>query len=145
MTQFTVGQKLWFSPERRYGHAAYDTITKIGREWITMSGHHPHRFRKDDPDMRADGKGYTSPGRFYLSKEACEEEHRLNARYNALAKCLPTYHRPKHITDADMDELVRIFKLEEKNATGCTKGEHREVATIQVQAGTRPGDQSDSE
>jgi len=112
MSEVTIGQQLWFVPDRRPSGSGYDTVAKIGREWVTMSGHNPYRFRKDDPKMRADGKSYSSPGRYYLSKEAYEEESRLNRRFQNLIRRVPQYHRPDHLTDADMDELARMFQLE---------------------------------
>lgn len=111
-----VGQQLWFVPweARNHHRATFETVTKIGREWITMSGRNPNRFRKDDPKMRADSRGYSSPGSYYLSREAHEQEVARNKRWRSLMCRIPTHAAPDHIANEDMDAIARILKLEEK-------------------------------
>lgn len=45
-------------------------IAKIGRRWITLSGANPYRF--DAETMALDGRGYSSPGRVYVSRNEYE-------------------------------------------------------------------------
>lgn len=113
-----VGQQLWFVPweVRLRDRAAYETVTKIGREWVTMSGANPHRFRKGDPRMRADGRGYSSPGSYYLSREAYEQEVARNERWRNLMRRISAHAVPYHITHEDMDILARILKLEQQDS-----------------------------
>lgn len=69
MTTYTVGQKLWFVPnDTRRRPPSEVTITRVGRKWIETDSW--YRFAIET--LVADGKGYASPGRCYLSREEHE-------------------------------------------------------------------------
>jgi hypothetical protein len=64
---YEVGQKLFVSV--RYREALYMTVTKVGRKWLELEG---GVWRADRETLEIDGKGYTSPGRAYASREEFE-------------------------------------------------------------------------
>lgn len=74
--EFFVGQVLLFVPrDRRLGAASNVAVTKVGRKWIECG----HRLRIDRHSMAADGRGFTSPGKCFLTA-ADYEDQMLRAR-----------------------------------------------------------------
>lgn len=74
MSELTIGQKLWWvgSNYRRHDHDQGEaTVTKIGRKWAELSFSW-RALRIDKNTLIADGGGYTSPGRCYLSRDHFE-------------------------------------------------------------------------
>ena len=64
---YHAGQKLFVSFRR---DCARDMeITKAGRKWLELDG---GIFRADIDTLEIDGKGYSSPGRAYASREEFE-------------------------------------------------------------------------
>jgi hypothetical protein len=87
------------------------TVAKIGHKWITLEGRRPIRI--DRKTMYADGGVYTSPGRCYLSKAEYEAEERRRDRWRLIAnRAGNIWNKPDHITDADLDDLERILRVE---------------------------------
>jgi len=80
MTKCTlqVGQVLYFVPSYSYGNSYEITVEKIGRKWATTS----HRHRIDLVTLRADGGGWDSPGRAYLSRAEHETEQARHAAWS---------------------------------------------------------------
>lgn len=70
MSNYTVGQKLWFVPsDLRSGKPHEIAITRIGRKWLQTDC---EQYRLDIVTLRADGGNYSPPGRAYLSREDYE-------------------------------------------------------------------------
>jgi len=116
---YTIDQTLWFVPQdRRCKHQSrYDTISKVGREWVAMKS--GHRFRIDDPHRQADGKGYSSPGSFHLSKDDWDRQVALDSKWSVIAQHMRgIWSRPDHITDDDMAQLSRILRAPDAQAQG---------------------------
>lgn len=89
------------------GHKKFvreDTITKIGRRWITLSGNKPDRF--DGETMHLDGAGYGSPGRVYPSRAEYETSTEAEIAWRDLRQRLP-YHPPKGMTPERIRELAK--------------------------------------
>lgn len=64
-----VGQQLYFVPsEIRRRNPVTATVTAVGRKWATLELCGWHDVRIDIQTLRADGRGYTSPGSCYLSE-----------------------------------------------------------------------------
>lgn len=81
--KYTVGQELYFEWCRyssRNGHGEAVTITKVGRKWLELSNGH----RVDKIRLVADGRGYSSPGTAYLSREEREAQVRLQDAWRRL-------------------------------------------------------------
>lgn len=77
MPPLAVGQTLHFVPAHRHNGNSHDVVVmKIGRKWADIRPadwqHKSHRIALDD--WRADGGGYSSPGRCYASKEVYDAE-----------------------------------------------------------------------
>ncbi|KVP16905.1 hypothetical protein [Burkholderia ubonensis] len=64
-----VGQKLWFVGARlgNFKNVTGEVaVTAVGKKWAEVAG--AFRGRVDVDSLVADGKGYASPGRCYLSR-----------------------------------------------------------------------------
>jgi hypothetical protein len=70
MAKLAVGQRLWYVPNRR-GTAHEVEIVKIGRKWAELNEGCP-RYRIDMETLSVDGRGFSSPGRCHLDREAYE-------------------------------------------------------------------------
>ncbi|KVP65662.1 hypothetical protein WJ96_04655 [Burkholderia ubonensis] len=69
MMKPVVGQKLWFVGARLGNFKALNgevTVTAVGKKWADVQGE--FHGRVDVTTLVADGKGYASPGRCYLSR-----------------------------------------------------------------------------
>lgn len=76
--KWKVGQRLWLVPTFRYeGDPREVVVASVGRKWATLEGLYPSR--RIDNDGRVDGRGYSSPGRCYESREQYEAERDLAA------------------------------------------------------------------
>lgn len=74
-----IGQKLYFVPRQRTGNPDWVTITKVGRKWVETDW---RDIRLNKETLAADGRGYTSPGCAYYSKELYEREAKLGAAWS---------------------------------------------------------------
>lgn len=65
--KLTVGQQLWWVPNhcRHSDKPKFVTVEKVGRKWAQLSSND----RIDVVTLVADGKGNTSPGLCYLTRE----------------------------------------------------------------------------
>lgn len=76
--EIKVGDKLWYVANnwgRQQGSQYEVEVVKVGNKWITVSRlNFNNPFRIDSNTLWQDGKGYTSPGRCYLSKKQYDEE-----------------------------------------------------------------------
>ncbi|PZO78456.1 MAG: hypothetical protein DI629_12220 [Mesorhizobium amorphae] len=78
-----VGQQLWYVPsDSRRFTARFVTVEKIGRRWAEIG---PHE-RIDKTTLIADGRGFSSPGTCYRSKEAYEASVTLSQAWFSLVK-----------------------------------------------------------
>ena len=84
-----VGDKFWYVPSPRNGAPREVEIAKIGRVWITETGRNPLRF--DRETLEADGNGYASPGRAYLSVEAHAAHRDRLAAWARLCKAVTLF------------------------------------------------------
>ena len=110
-TDLSVGQKLWFVPDRHFGQPREVTVLKIGRKWAAIS---ERGDRIDIETLVVDGKGYSSPGRCYRSREGYETIAAANAAWDALMRDLRnTYQRPRGLTVEDIEQARRILLQQE--------------------------------
>ena len=73
---WAVGQSVVIAYERRRKDSlAHDTITKIGRRWITLNR---NEGRFDAATGYLDGAGYASPWRVYIDRKTYEEEKEVS-------------------------------------------------------------------
>jgi hypothetical protein len=114
MNKFIVGQTLWFVYSHNYGNLPRSncevTITKVGREWLTLSSGH----RIDKHTLEVDGEGYASPGRCYLSRKKHEEEIAVVLEWKKFLRFLQAkgYRAPGGATVESIAQAMRILKLE---------------------------------
>ena len=104
-----VGLKLYLVPSHRHGHPAIVEVGKVGRKWATLVPEYAGRF--DINTLQLDGKGYSSPGMLYQSKDVYDEMVLLDNYWkeNVTNKLRDIYHRPGHINLTDMDKLISIL------------------------------------
>lgn len=110
MPKLEVGQKLWFVREHQFrkggsgGNECY--VTKVGRKWAELN----NGERIDMVTMRADGRGYSSPGKCYLS-------HREHKTETELRQLWTDFHRrlchlpPDGISADDIRRAAEILKI----------------------------------
>lgn len=109
------GDQLFFSARDRRdgGRNGYRTVTKVGREWIYFEGSAP---RARIESLIADGGGYSSPGRYWLTQEAYEDERKLYLAWHAFRTDIATiYKLPEDLTiEAIQDARKRLGVLEKQ-------------------------------
>jgi hypothetical protein len=108
----TAGQELYLVYyDKRRGAPRTVTVESIGRAWVTLSfGKPAYRFRADDPNMRIDGRGYTSPGRCYLDGEEYERNLSLDRAWRDLRLYLDRkMDRPEGVSIEDMRQALRLL------------------------------------
>lgn len=105
-----LGQQLYYVPARFYQRhmtpvpGSDVTVTKIGRKWVDLS----NGYRIDKITMLADGKGYQSPGRAWLSQQIYEDRLAVCNEWNKFHKSLrDSYNAPDDMT-LDRIEAARI-------------------------------------
>lgn len=103
MSNYQVGQTLWFVPSGRWEKPGEITIEAVGRKWLTCG-----RYRLDKETLRADGGQYSSPGRAWLNKGAHDAEIALNEGWNDFAKKISIWNKPKGLT---LEKLAQINAL----------------------------------
>ena len=107
-----VGQKLWYVPHRhhRRGEPYEVEVTKVGRKWATV-GEGWRQERIDLETMQADGKGYSSPGTCYLSREHYETEQERLAAWSQLTKALQYSRCPAGVTTEGIKQAMQLLKV----------------------------------
>jgi len=105
-----VGQKLWYVPRRS---APYEVeVTKVGRKWATVGeGYRAERI--DLETWYADGRGYSSPGRCYLSQEDYVTELDLSRLWAHLQREIQYSRCPGGVTINDIKQAMELLKVSE--------------------------------
>ena len=104
MNEFTVGQVLYYVPESRYNQSKYVTITKVGRIWLSCDG-----MRISKETLRADGYGYASPGKCWLSKEEYDRYRELCKAWEELKSRIRDRYQPSK--DLSVDDIQGVIQL----------------------------------
>lgn len=110
-----VGDKLWFEGRQRYHQSEYVTVVKVGRKWLMLS----NRRRAHRDTLEVDGGDYSSPGKCWPSKEACEAESRLRSLWASFHRPLSGWcWMPDGMTEERIREAAKLLgvKLEEPQA-----------------------------
>ena len=111
MSEYKVGDKLWWvgSDNRRTQREV--TVEKVGRVWLTLSNGH----RVDKVTLKADAGGFVSPGTCWLRKEAYEHCVRLELAWGSLQrKVRETWSIPDDVTLEDIKAAAMYLKMEIK-------------------------------
>lgn len=105
----TVGQKLWFVPERNYHGAPREvTVEKIGRVWATVN----NAPRVSLNTLMVDGGGYDSPGRCHLSRDVWEAERKRQIAWSPLRrKIMEQYDAPKDFDPISVDAIAKLLGI----------------------------------
>lgn len=117
VTKLQVGQKLWYVPARLNSREVRDgyevTVAKVGRKWadVERDGRWSTK-RIDIESLYADGRGYSSPGRCYISREHYEVERLTQQAWTKLVRALGhKWSTPSGVTLQDIHEVMRILHL----------------------------------
>lgn len=87
-----IGQKLWYVPrELRRADPREVTVTKVGRKWADVSGGHG---RINVETLEVDGRGYSSPGKCWRSREEYEAYDALCKAWDELRTLLSRHWSP---------------------------------------------------
>jgi len=110
-TEYKVGQKLWWASSYNRQIQREVTVEKVGRVWLTLS----NGTRVDKVTLKADADGFTSPGTYWLSKEAYEHCVRLELAWGSLQrKVRETWSVPDDVTLEDIKAAAMYLKMEIK-------------------------------
>lgn len=102
-----VGQSLYFVyRERRMGKPMEVTVTKIGRKWAEVGDRH----RIDVETWEADGRGFTSPGQCYESKDEYDDEVHFIKSWLRLRNYMPA-RPPSGVTIDDVLAATALLGL----------------------------------
>lgn len=109
MSNIEPGQRLYYVPNRRYGDPQWLTVTSVGRRWATC-GEGYGAIRVDMNTLQVDGRGYSSPGRCYLSKADHDNEVRRSNAWDELRKATYYGPAPKHLDADDVEALLATVR-----------------------------------
>jgi hypothetical protein len=84
-----------------------DTITKVGRKWITTACIRGLTTRFDAETLYIDGGRYASPGKVYADEAIYRETTALHQLWRDFRSYLP-YAIPDHLTMGDVLELILL-------------------------------------
>lgn len=110
--KFYVGQVLWYVPFKGYGRGSPGEVTvkSVGRKWVTLSDN--DRF--DANTMLVDGRGYSSPGRLWLSKEEQEAHADLHNAWRAMRKHFDGLsYAPEGVTLNDIQQARKLLRIDQ--------------------------------
>jgi len=112
-----AGQKLWYVPvAARFEKPREVEVTKVGRRWAHLG----ECLRVDLETLRADGGGFPSPGRCYLSRETWEQKQALNSGWESLRKEFfdgwPS-KRPPHVTLEIIAQIRALLSAPQEDAS----------------------------
>ena len=106
MTNFAVGQEMWFYDNYSQVRSRMVTIEKVGRKWITLSNH--ERICKET--LVADHNGFRSAGKAYLCKADCEAEINIKKDWSSIRKYFDgQYSKPSGFTIEDIYAIQQII------------------------------------
>jgi hypothetical protein len=112
----TVGQELFvvYDERRRAGGNRPVIVTKIGRKWVDIC---EGRYRIDAETLRIDGKGFSSPGRCYLTEQAYREEAEIKDAWWSLYRRIDRMHSmPAGMTIEKMDQIADLLGIDRSEA-----------------------------
>lgn len=112
-----VGQKLYYVPAHTWsGEGREVKVDKVATKWIYCGA----RLRIDLKNLMADGEGYGTAGRCYLSKEIYDKKIRLDKMWSDVHKLFNRqYSRPSHITERDIIDLTAIMENQKRINAKC--------------------------
>lgn len=108
--ELQVGQRLWYRPhaEAARDQEGWVEVTGLGRRWHTLST----GLRINARTLEIDGGTGYSPGRCWLSKEACEAQHLLEDLWSEIrVELWCTHDHPKGMTVERIEEAARLLGI----------------------------------
>lgn len=107
MTEFNVGQTLYYVPER--GNNRLITIEKVGRVWMTSSN--LGRMRINKKTLCIDGGEYASPGKCWISESDYHQHNELSSAWQDLRYRMENYRYtlPDEITVDKIRQAVSLL------------------------------------
>lgn len=105
MSEYSVGQPLWYVPTIRRGDQKEVTITQVGRKWLTLS----NGERASIDGLVVDGGGYSTPAWCYVSREEYEAEQTLNAAWSEFRRAIDSSRRTPGL--ATLEAIQQAIKL----------------------------------
>jgi len=110
--KYKIGQKIFavITVNVRTPDCRVETITKVGRKWITYGeGWRSRRFNAKTGWI--DGGNYGSPGRVYDSEDSYRAEHEANFYMHDLY--VKMWHKAKPgVQTCDIKEVAKLLHIE---------------------------------
>jgi hypothetical protein len=120
--EYKVGQTLWFQRTlnvRDSGSGEYVVVTKVGRKWVDLAkAAWPAQsyYKVVQGTTQVDGGAYSSPGRLWETKEACNAYVQVAAEWQALTVALSgTYAPPQGVTLEALTQARALLGLPKKD------------------------------
>ncbi len=110
---FKVGDTVFLVyDERRRGLGREVQITKVGRKWIDINnGQH----RIDRETLRIDGRGYSSPGRVWRTKEEYEDHAKTSQLWSSLKRFVYDNHQiPQGVTKEKILQASALLGMKDE-------------------------------
>lgn len=108
MNNLNKGQKLWFVPSQRGYSQREVEIVKVGRVYAEIDNNR----RIFISDLTVDGRGYSSPGTCYLSREEYEKESALQEAWFLLRDEIGARYNAKNCTINDILKAAELLSLD---------------------------------
>ena len=106
MSEYVIGQPLFFVSSHPRGGAREVKVTKVGRKWVETD--FGPRFHKDT--RQADGKGFSSPGRFWSTKAEFQSAKDISDAWRTLKyRFSGSYSIPDHLTVDDIRQATKVL------------------------------------
>ena len=109
MSEIEPGQRLYYVPRKRDGKPQWLTVTSVGRRWATC-GEGYDTIRVDIDTMQVDGRGYSSPGRCYLSEAEHSNDVRRKELWDQIREATLYSGVPKHLDVSDCEAVRAALK-----------------------------------
>lgn len=108
---YAAGQKLWYVPHGRRSVNEADgyeiTIAKVGRKWLSIEESHHSNLRLAVDSLLADGRGYSSPGKAYVTQQAYLDEKSRSTAWDDLRALTDRQYRvPDHLSTDDIRSAI---------------------------------------
>jgi len=122
---YKVGQKRYFESiiGRQRSDDHYLIVTHVGRKWVSLSFALGEKtlYKVTIDSVHLDGGDYTSPGRLWESKEACQAFHKIKMEWASLKRDIEYRSVPEGLTPEVIEQVRILLDVPKRSLTTITK------------------------